>query len=145
MLKKPKSRIMSQQPKVHDISDFPIVRFNGANIYDGYGSAWCAEMDELVARRKPFVLIYVAGGPEEALDDRAQRGVWLKTHKETLGGTLLALIHVEPELDKRAQLEAMLPKLVQAFGTPQSTRASHADAEALARHVLAGGRIEDSL
>lgn len=113
---------MSQQPKVHDTSDFPIVRFDGASIYNGYSSAWCAEMDELVACGKPFVLIYVAGGPEETLDDRAQRGVWLKTHKETLGGTLLALIHVEPDSDKRAQLEAMLPKLVQAFGTPQSTR-----------------------
>ncbi|MFK1457088.1 hypothetical protein ACIUY0_32645, partial [Pseudomonas aeruginosa] len=40
---------------------------------------------------------------------------------------------------------AMLPKLVQAFGTPQSTRATHADAEALARYVLAGGRVEDSI
>lgn len=136
---------MSQQPKVHDTSDFPIVRFDGASIYNGYSSAWCAEMDELVACGKPFVLIYVAGGPEETLDDRAQRGVWLKTHKETLGGTLLALIHVEPDSDKRAQLEAMLPKLIQAFGTPQSTRATHADAEALARYVLAGGRVEDSI
>ncbi|WP_238897680.1 GntR family transcriptional regulator [Achromobacter xylosoxidans] len=136
---------MSQQPKVHDTSDFPIVRFDGASIYDGYGSAWCAEMDELVARGKPFVLIYVAGGPEEAQDDRVKRGVWLKTHKETLGDTLLALIHVEPEPAKRAQLEAMLPKLVQAFGTPQAARATHADAEALARHVLAGGRVEDTI
>mgnify|MGYP007030632121 CR=1 FL=1 len=39
---------MSQQPKVHDTSDFPIVRFDGASIYNGYSSAWCAEMDELV-------------------------------------------------------------------------------------------------
>ena len=136
---------MSQQPKVHDTSDFPIVRFDGASIYNGYSSAWCAEMDELVACGKPFVLIYVAGGPEETLDDRAQRGVWLKNQKEVIDGILLALIHVEPEPAKRAQLENMLPKLAQAFGIPQAARASLDDAEALARHVLAGGRVEDSI
>ena len=134
---------MPQQPIVHDASDFPLVHFDGASIYDGYAAAWCAEMDEFVARGKPFVLIYTAGGPEEAQDDRVKRGAWLKTHKGALEGSLLALIHVEPEPAKRAQLEAMLPKLVQAFGTPQAARASRADAEALGRHILAGGRIED--
>ena len=134
-----------QQPKVHDASDFPIVRFEGSSIYEGYGAPWCAEMDEFLARGKPFILIYVAGGPDEAHDDRVMRGAWLKSHKEMLDGILLALIHVEPEPTKRAQLEEMLPMLVKAFGTPQAARASRDEAEALGRHVLAGGRMNDSV
>ena len=135
-----------QQPKVHDASDFPIVRLEVSSIYEGYGASWCAEMDEFLARGKPFVLIYVhAGGPDEAHDDRVMRGAWLKSHKEMLDGILLALIHVEPEPTKRAQLEEMLPKLVKAFGTPQAARASRDEAEALGRHVLAGGRMNDSV
>jgi hypothetical protein len=73
------------------------------------------------------------------------RGAWLKSHKEMLDGILLALIHVEPEPTKRAQLEEMLPMLVKAFGTPQAARASRDEAESLGRHVLAGGRMNDSV
>ena len=135
-----------QQPKVHDASDFPIVRLERSSIYEGYGALWCAEMDEFLARGKPFVLIYVhAGGPDEAHDDRVMRAAWLKSHKEMLDGILLAVIHVEPEPTKRAQLEKKLPMLAKAFGTPQAVRASRDEAEALGRHVLAGGRMNDSV
>ena len=116
---------MSQQPKVHDTSDFPIVRFDGASIYNGYSSAWCAEMDELVACGKPFVLIYVAGGPEETLDDRAQpRRLAEDSQRRRLAAHCSRSSTSNRVRIMRAQLETMLPKLVQAFGTPQSTRAT---------------------
>lgn len=132
---------MSDQSSIHDTSHFPIVYFYGSSVRPGYGDAWCAEMDALSAGDDPFVLIYVAGGPEEELEDRAKRGAWLKANKSLVEGKLLALIHVEPDDAKRAVLEKMLPKLVQAFGTPQAARGSQVDAEDLARLALAGGKI----
>ncbi|QBP14119.1 GntR family transcriptional regulator [Cupriavidus metallidurans] len=129
-----------KMPFVHDLKDFPIVRFDAASIYEGYGDRWCDEMDELLARNQPFVLIYLAIG-DESDADRFKRGAWLKRNKDAMALNLLALIHVEPNEEKRQKLQTMLPKLVVAFGTPQAARASVSEAEALARQLLAGDAL----
>ena len=135
---------MTADTEIHDTSDFPIVRFLSGMAHAGYGDAWCAEMDALLDRNMPFVLIYLAAEREEGHEDRKKRGAWLKANKDTLAGKCLALIIVEPDATKRAELEAMFPNLVRAFGTPQAARATHAEAEALGRHILAGGSLDDA-
>ncbi len=127
--------------EIHDVSDFPIVRFLPEKVHEGYGDAWCTEMDALLVRNAPFVLIYLAAEREEGHGDRKKRGAWLKANKEALAGKCLALIIVEPDAEKRAQLEAMFPNLVRAFGTPQAACATQAEAEALGHHVLLGGAV----
>jgi hypothetical protein len=123
---------------IHDLSDFPLVRFRPEYAQAGYGTAWCAEMDELVARRDRFVLIYPASKRQDSQEDRKVRGLWLKANKEALADLCLGLIIVEPDPVKRAELEALFPGMVRAFGTPQAAVASLPQAEALGRQLLAG-------
>lgn len=126
---------------LHDVSLYPVVHFTGDSALAGYAAQWCAEMDRLVAGGSPFVLIYPPGERTEAHEDRVARGGWLKRNKDALAGQCLALIVVEPDAARRAELEVLFPNLVRAFGTPQATRATREEAEALARHLLAGGLL----
>ncbi|WP_266064079.1 GntR family transcriptional regulator [Brucella intermedia] len=130
--------------ELHDVRDFPIVRFQAHQVYKGCGDVWCAEMDILLARDEPFALIYLPATREEDHEDRKMRGIWLKANKDALSGKCVALVVVEPDNGKRAELAAMLPNLERAFGTPQAARATQEEAEALARHVLAGGTLADA-
>ena len=125
-----------------DLRDFPVVRFIGVP-EEGYAASWCAEMDRLLARDTPFVLIYPPRHHEEAHADRVARGQWLKRNRAVLAARCLALIVIEPDAARRAALEAGFPNLVRAFGVPQAARATAAEAEALARHLLGGGRLSD--
>lgn len=131
------------QPRlqVHSSENFPIVEWDSASIYPGYATAWCSDMDDLLKQDRPFVLIYSGGDGNETSSDRMLRGTWLREHKSIMAHRLLALIHVEPDLQKRQMLEEMLPKLVSAFGTSQAARADKAEAIALAHSVLATGRL----
>lgn len=124
----------------HDVRDFPVVRFTGATT-EGYAALWCAEMDRLLTNDRRFVLIYPQRNREEAHADRVARGQWLKRNKAALAARCLALIVVEPDAARRAEMEAMFPNLVKAFGTPQVTRATAAEAESLARFLLNGGAL----
>ncbi|NYD92319.1 GntR family transcriptional regulator [Sphingomonas melonis] len=136
---------MSDSPfTLHDISDYPLVRFVG-EAAEGYAQRWCAEMAQLLARDTRFVLIYPPRRHEEAHADRVARGQWLKHNKEALAARCLAVIVIEPDAARRAEMEAIYPNLVKAFGTPQATRATPAEAEALARHLLAGGGLSDGV
>lgn len=127
----------------HDIRDFPIVRFTGTTT-EGYAATWCAEMDRLLTSDRRFVLIYPQRDREEAHSDRVARGQWLKRNKAALAERCLALIVVEPDAARRAEMEAMFPGLVKAFGTPQATRATAAEAESLARFLLNGGAFAEA-
>lgn len=128
----------------HDVSDYPLVRFTGDTAQPGYAKPWCEEMDRLVDSARPFVLIYPPGERAEAHEDRVNRGGWLKRNKAALADRCLALIVIEPDASRRAELEAMFPNLVRAFGTPQAARASVAEAEALGRYLLKGGTLADA-
>ncbi|WP_139311757.1 GntR family transcriptional regulator [Xaviernesmea oryzae] len=127
---------------MHDLAAYPLVHFVGDTTVAGYATRWCEEMDQLLAGSQPFVLIYPPGERDEAHQDRVIRGGWLKRNKARLADICLALIVIEPDAARRADLEAMFPNLVKAFGTPQAARGSASEAEALARHLLEGGGLE---
>lgn len=126
---------------IHDRSDFPIVPLDPSSTLPGYATAWCEEMDALVAEGQPFVLVYPASERHEGHEDRRQRGLWLKNNKERLAAICLAFIVVEPDAAKRAELEMVFPNLARAFGTLQAACASRGEAEALGRHPLSGGQL----
>ena len=100
---------------------------------------------ERIARGdRRFVLVYPQRDREEAHSDRVARGQWLKRNKAALAARCLALIVVEPDAARRAGMEAMFPNLVKAFGTPQATRATAAEAESLARFLVTGGALAEA-
>lgn len=129
---------MDREPfTLHDVSTFPIVRLRAEEARPpGYATAWCQEMDRLLAGEKPFVLVYPGRRDDEPHDDRVARGLWLKRNKEVLAGRCRALIVVEPDSDRRRALEAAFPGLVRAFGTPQVACATDQDTVSLARQAL---------
>ncbi|WP_246172988.1 GntR family transcriptional regulator [Nitrospirillum amazonense] len=123
---------------IHDLTDFPLVRLRPAAAVPGYAAAWCGEMHGLLATEKQFVLIYPPAAQQEDHEDRKLRGLWLKQNKEALAALCLGLIIVEPDSNRRIALEAQMAGTARAFGTPQATVESVAEAEALARRLLAG-------
>jgi len=127
---------------LHDIADFPVVRFRSVAADSGYGPAWCAEMDALIEGGARFVLIYPKAERDETHEDRKVRGAWLKQNKDRLAKVCLGLIVVESDAARRAELEAMLPNLVRAFGTPQVATGSMDEAQVLARRLLAGEALD---
>jgi hypothetical protein len=129
---------MTSSPTIHDLTDFPRVRLRPDATLRGYAPAWCAEMLELLSRRKHFVLIYPPATQQEDHEDRKLRGLWLKQNKEPLAAVCLGLIIIEPDPNRRAALEVQMAGTVRAFGTPQAAVASMAEADELARRLLAG-------
>jgi hypothetical protein len=101
-------------------------------------------MDLLLTSDRRFVLVHPQRNREEAHSDRVTHGQWLKRNKAALAERCVALIVVEPDPVRRAEMEAMFPNLVKAFGTPQAARATAADAESLARFLLNGGALAEA-
>ncbi|GAB7128183.1 hypothetical protein JCM19000A_26900 [Silvimonas sp. JCM 19000] len=101
---------------IHDVSAFPYVRFNQDAAQPGYATQWQQEMITLMQHGQPFVVVYDALRTEESHEDRKQRGIWLKHNKTDLGHVCKALISIEPDVERRAQLQAMAQIAVKAFG-----------------------------
>lgn len=121
---------------IHDTREFPLVYLRGEHLYDGYGQAWCEEMQGLIAQDQEFILIYLANENDESHEDRRVRGLWLKANKERLARLCLSMIIVEGDATKRSTIETMIPNIVRAFGTPQVVSASEEEAVSLAREIL---------
>jgi hypothetical protein len=116
--------------RLHDLSQFPMCVFRSAEATDGYSAAWITEIEALVAIGKPFTVVYQALG-EESHEDRKQRGIWLKQNKAELGEFCLATITVEPDAQRRAELEEWGERAVKAFGIPHRAVATLAEAAAV--------------
>lgn len=131
--------------RIHEISSFPVVRLSSPISAAGGATQWCGEMDRILARRQPFVLIYPPPDDSETSGDRAARGAWLKRQRVMMAARCLGLVIVEPDQSRREQLEEMFPKLQRAFGTPQFATASHEDANLMAMKLLYGDGLLTSV
>lgn len=136
---------MSVNFEIHDVSEYPFVRFLGDKIKEGFGERWCQEMDALTANSKPFVMLFIGEQPEEAHADRKIRGAWLKENKTRLADKCLAFLIIEPDADKREKLAAMFPNLKRAFGIAQAACATEAEALELALKTLTAGSFIEKL
>lgn len=124
---------------VHDAGAFPLVRFRAEAMAPGYAAQWIEDMDRLLAAGERFVVLYPAGTHEETHEDRKQRGLWLKQHRDALSVLCLALVSVEPDALEREAFRARIDGLGKAFGVRQAVAADDAEAGALARAYLAAG------
>ena len=93
-------------------------------------------MEALVSRAEPFVILFRPDRPDETVEDRKLRALWLKSHKAALSATCRGLLTVEPDAEARAaaqEAEAMQ----KAFGLLLVSVGTEAEARELARSLLA--------
>ncbi|WP_042338261.1 hypothetical protein [Paraburkholderia ferrariae] len=122
---------------VHDLHAFPLVWSRCRAIVPGYAAQWAHEMDALLARAEPFVIVFEEGQPEETHDDRKTRGLWLKQNKALLGTVCRAVIAIEPDAEKRTALQAQSALASRAFSVAMEVAASSEAALERAREILA--------
>lgn len=124
---------------VFDVTDFPLVVVrNDAIASDGYAQRWLDDMDALLRHGEPFVMIFPPARPDEAHDDRKQRGKWLKENRAALAAVCRALITVEPDPKERDAAVANGAGIEKAFGVPFDVAASLDDARQAGRRRLTG-------
>lgn len=126
------------QFKLHDISDFPIVRIRVNGLPAGYTRTWTPEMDALVQRGDPFVLVLVDGHGEDSPQDRKSKAQWIKVNKEAFAASCRGFVSVEPNLAKRLALRAQGAIIARTFGLNFVVARDLVAAEAAARRLLAG-------
>ena len=122
--------------RVFEMEDFPIVTFRNTAIEPGYAARWAREMEALVSRAEPFVILFRPDRPDETVEDRKLRALWLKSHKAALSATCRGLLTVEPDAEARAaaqEAEAMQ----KAFGLLLVSVGTEAESRELARSLLA--------
>lgn len=122
--------------RVFDMRDFPVIWLRAASVVSGYALPWMIEMELILGLRQPFVVIFEEGSPEESVEDRKLRAVWLKKNKEALNPFCRSLIAIESNRLKREVMKAQLALAVKAFNVPADIADSVAEAELIARQKL---------
>jgi hypothetical protein len=120
----------------HDVSGFPIVRSRANIARPGYAQQWEDEMEALLARAEPFVIIFEGERPDEAQEDRKHRGIWLKQNKLRLGTVCKALITIEKNDLRRFAPNAQSAMSEKAFGIPMIIVADQSEATDAAKQKL---------
>lgn len=126
-----------QAAQVFEMDGFPVVTFRNDAIRPGYAARWAREMEALVARAQAFVLLFLPERPEETLEDRKQRALWLNSNKDALSEHCRALITVEPDPQERAAAAKEAQAMQKAFGLLLVSVASESEARDLAQSLLA--------
>jgi hypothetical protein len=126
---------MTSDP-ILDLQDFPMVGFDPTAQPAGYGPRWAAEMDRLLARGLPFVLIVTGSGPE-AHTDRATRSRWLRANKQQLAAHCRGILLIEPDAGLRAERQRPAEAAGKAFGVAMGVVESLTAAQRLAEERLA--------
>ncbi|TWB22718.1 hypothetical protein FBZ89_103345 [Nitrospirillum amazonense] len=126
------------QFEIHDVSRFPVVTTRPGAARPGYAPQWEREMDALLRRGLPFVIL-MPDPPqgEEAHEDRRLRGMWLKRNRDTLAALCRAVITVEPDAVRRAAFKVQAAIAVKAFGVAMEVAATGEEAANLATALLA--------
>jgi hypothetical protein len=83
-------------------------------------------------------MIFPPARPDEAHDDRKQRGKWLKENRAALAAVCRALITVEPDPKERDAAVANGAGIEKAFGVPFDVAASLDEARQAGRRRLTG-------
>ncbi len=123
--------------RVFEMEDFPIVTFRNTAIEPGYAARWAREMEALVSRAEPFVILFRPDRPDETVEDRKLRALWLKSHKAALSATCRGLLTVEPDAEARAAAAQDAEAMQKAFGLLLVSVGTEAEARELARSLLA--------
>lgn len=121
---------------VHSLENFPVVWSRRSAIKPGYSGQWESEMDALLERATPFVIVFEEGQPDESHEDRKTRGLWLKRNKLALGTLCKAVVAIEPDAIKRTALKAQSVLATKAFGVAMEIVESKEAAQKLAFELV---------
>jgi len=138
-------RIDPQTFTIHDVTQLPFVVFNEDAAQPGYANQWETEMVTLMESGRPFVIVYDQYRIEESHDDRTRRGVWLKHNKTTLARVCKALISIEPDEERRTQVEATSDMAANAFRIPHVVVATRDEALTIANQFTGDAAMEPTL
>ncbi len=89
--------------RILDTAAFPIVRGRSDGLSEGYSARWISELEHILSREEPFVLLYVDHQADEAHSDQKARSIWLKNNRARMGEFCRGLIAVEPDAQLRAK------------------------------------------
>ncbi len=123
--------------QVHDDRHFPRLYVRAEAAHAGYAAAWIADMDALLRDGGRFAVIHpVEQAPEDREDFKA-RGTRLKHNKARLAELCAGMLRIGPDAARREQLQPLMEGAQRACGVPQRFASDPAQAEALARGMLA--------
>ncbi|MDE1149243.1 MAG: hypothetical protein PW843_22000 [Azospirillaceae bacterium] len=124
--------------QLHDVSDFPVVRPRPGPVSPGAGVQWVREMDALLARAQPFVMVMDGSmHEEEAHEDRRERAIWMKQNRDRMAALCRLVVAVEPDAVRRAAFKVQAAIAVKAFGVPMDVTATQEEAALKAATALA--------
>ncbi|MCA8016860.1 ATP--cob(I)alamin adenosyltransferase [Burkholderia metallica] len=122
-------------------TEFPFVwlRYTGSTHTEP--ARLIAELDALLARREPFVLLTddAPSGDDRGGDDhemRKQLAKWSKANRAQSREWIPAMIAIEPDASRRAALDAFSGAFEKVWGYPLNAAATRDDALALAQRLL---------
>ncbi|WP_423381867.1 ATP--cob(I)alamin adenosyltransferase [Burkholderia sp. LMG 32019] len=122
-------------------TEFPFVwlRYTGSTHTDP--ARLIAELDALLARREPFVLLTddAPSGDDRGADDhelRKQLAKWSKANRAQSREWIPAMIAIEPDAARRVALDAFSGAFEKVWGYPLNAAATRDDALALAQRLL---------
>ncbi len=116
-----KQRTGSSSLKVLDDSEFPVVRYRvpaAPESWDALRSGTEADIERLLSRSRPFVLISSGEHDREPTEVRKRRSLWLKQNRDRLAEVCRAMIHVEPDPEPRQRMAAQAASVSKALGLP---------------------------
>lgn len=133
--------------ELHDDSRFPFVRATPKEKQAGTAPQWQREMEALIARAQPFVIIFPpdhhadleqldGDAMRQAQEERKQRALWLKRNREVLAGSCRGMITIELDGARRSAERARATQLEKAFGVPLRVADSGGMADELADALL---------
>lgn len=134
--------------KILDASRFPVVHYHipepdGATFADG--DDLLADMDVLLRRDQPFIIVSFGLHDREPAEIRKGRAIWFKQNRARFAERCKAMIHVEPDGEARRLMAALLSKISDEMGTQFAVTGDTAAAEALARMLLTREQEERSV
>lgn len=122
--------------RVLDISQFPAVVCRCENLYPGYGSQWQAELEALIETAQPFYLLFAPGDFSEEAADTRLRAIWLKANKSVLAKVCKSILSIEPDEEKRGQLQTQNEGMEKAFGIPRLVARGLEEAHTMGNQTL---------
>ncbi|MGS1078463.1 hypothetical protein [Pseudoxanthomonas beigongshangi] len=133
--------------ELHDDSRFPFVRATPRERQAGVAPQWQREMEALIGRAQPFVIIFPPGhhadleqldgdAMRQAQEERKQRALWLKRNRDLLAESCKGMITIELDAARRSAERARATQLEKAFGVPLRVADSGDMADELADALL---------
>lgn len=121
---------------LHCIDRFPLVIFQPELVQRCDASVWIREMEALIDRRKPFIVISPSSFHKESCEYFHLRRKWVMRHRLLLATYCRAFVSIEPNVKRKDEMSAMALGFAMTFGIAQFLVSNELEAERLAASLL---------